>query len=166
LRLLRPACSVLLNIFLTHPFTTRSNPLGRPIFVREDREQPREFTSSNNNNGNSNGGNNNSSNSISNSNGGGGGGGSGNGCAVYVGNLSWEVKWQDLKDHMKQAGTVLHADVMEEPNGRSKGCGIVEYGNPKQAQHAIDVMSETELLGRQIFVREDRVGSGGGGGEC
>jgi RNA recognition motif-containing protein len=29
---------------------------------------------------------------------------------VYIGNLSWNVKWQDLKDHMKQAGNVVHAD--------------------------------------------------------
>jgi RNA recognition motif-containing protein len=35
------------------------------------------------------------------------------GCRVYVGNLSWNVKWQDLKDHMKQAGVVVHADGME-----------------------------------------------------
>lgn len=25
---------------------------------------------------------------------------------VYVGNLSWETEWQDLKDHMRQAGEV------------------------------------------------------------
>lgn len=29
---------------------------------------------------------------------------------VYVGNLSWDVEWQDLKDHMKRAGNVLYAD--------------------------------------------------------
>lgn len=32
------------------------------------------------------------------------------GFRVYVGNLSWNVKWQELKDHMKKAGTVVHAD--------------------------------------------------------
>lgn len=25
---------------------------------------------------------------------------------VYVGNLSWETEWQDLKDHMRTAGEV------------------------------------------------------------
>jgi RNA recognition motif. (a.k.a. RRM, RBD, or RNP domain) len=36
---------------------------------------------------------------------------------------------QDLKDHMRGAGgDVLHADVMTLPGGRSKGCGVVEYG--------------------------------------
>jgi RNA recognition motif-containing protein len=32
------------------------------------------------------------------------------GYRVYVGNLSWNVKWQELKDHMKKVGTVVHAD--------------------------------------------------------
>ena len=45
------------------------------------------------------------------------------GCKIYVGNLSWEVKWQELKDFFKPCGTVVRADVMEEPGGRSKGCG-------------------------------------------
>lgn len=40
-------------------------------------------------------------------------------CRVYVGNLSWSVKWQDLKDHMEAAGPVESATVLEW-NGRSK----------------------------------------------
>lgn len=92
---------------------------------------------------------------------------------VYVGNLSWETAWQDLKDHMKAAGNVARADVMLEPNGRSKGCGIVEYATVEEANNAIVKLHNTELLGRLIFVREDRersasgtdnVNSGGGSG--
>jgi hypothetical protein len=26
------------------------------------------------------------------------------GCRVYVGNLSWDAAWQDLKDHMRGPG--------------------------------------------------------------
>jgi len=75
---------------------------------------------------------------------------------VYVGNLSWDVAWQDLKDHMRDAGEVLYAQVMTEPDGRSKGCGIVEYQTPQEAQDAIANLTDTELKGRMIFVREDR----------
>ena len=32
--------------------------------------------------------------------------------SVYVGNLSWDVNWQTLKDHFKSAGNVLRANVM------------------------------------------------------
>lgn len=85
---------------------------------------------------------------------------------VYVGNLSWDVAWQDLKDHMREAGEVLHAEVITEANGRSKGCGIVEYSTPEEAEEAIKTLTDTELKGRMIFVREDREHSSGstGGG--
>lgn len=75
---------------------------------------------------------------------------------VYVGNLSWDVAWQDLKDHMRQAGEVVHAEVITEFSGRSKGCGIVEYSSESEAQEAISSLTDTELKGRMIFVREDR----------
>ena len=39
---------------------------------------------------------------------------------VYVGNLSYDVKWHHLKDFMRQAGEVLYADVLLLPNGMSK----------------------------------------------
>lgn len=75
---------------------------------------------------------------------------------VYVGNLSWDVAWQDLKDHMRSAGEVVHAEVITEFTGRSKGCGIVEYATEAEAQEAISTLTDTELNGRMIFVREDR----------
>ena len=37
-----------------------------------------------------------------------------NGTKVYVGNLSWETSWQDLKDHFRTVGEVTHADVGRE----------------------------------------------------
>jgi len=83
---------------------------------------------------------------------------------VYVGNLSWEVAWQDLKDHMRGAGEVLFSEVMTSGDGRSKGCGIVEFATAEQAQEAIAQLNDTDLMGRMIFVREDREVSGGGGG--
>ncbi|XHG01510.1 hypothetical protein AWENTII_004888 [Aspergillus wentii] len=39
---------------------------------------------------------------------------------VYVGNLSYDVKWHHLKDFMRQAGEVIFADVLLLPNGMSK----------------------------------------------
>uniref|UniRef100_A0A7S4C666 RRM domain-containing protein n=1 Tax=Chrysotila carterae TaxID=13221 RepID=A0A7S4C666_CHRCT len=87
------------------------------------------------------------------------GGGVGAGQSLYVGNLAWDVSWQDLKDHFKSAGTVLHADVMMEADtGRSKGCGLVVFANARDAENAIATLHDSELKGRQIFVREDREG--------
>ena len=86
----------------------------------------------------------------------------------YVSNLPWECTWQDLKDHFASAGNVVYADVMSDETGRSKGCGIVEFERPDEALRAIGTMSNTNIGGRNISVREDRedreLGGGGGGG--
>ncbi|KAJ3202311.1 hypothetical protein HDU82_007447 [Entophlyctis luteolus] len=75
---------------------------------------------------------------------------------VYVGNLAYEVGWQDLKDYMRQAGDVVFADVLTLPGGRSKGCGVVEFATAEEAARAIRELNDTPLMGRQVFVREDR----------
>jgi len=75
---------------------------------------------------------------------------------VYVNNLTWETSWQELKDHFKQVGQVVRADILEEPNGRSKGCGIVEFQSPSDAIQAVESLNNSELNGRVIYVREDR----------
>lgn len=120
--------------------------MGRQIFVREDRE------ANSGNKGSGEGGDNKDNQSK----------------RVYVGNLSWDVAWQDLKDHMRDVGDVSYAEVMTDHDGRSKGCGIVEFSTVDGAKEAIEKLTDTELKGRMIFVREDREqgGSGfhGGGG--
>jgi len=77
---------------------------------------------------------------------------------VYVGNLSWQTSWQDLKDHMRKAGTVIFADVFLDEQGKSKGCGIVEYSQREEALEAIKMLTDTKIgnTDRPIFIREDR----------
>jgi len=75
---------------------------------------------------------------------------------VYVGNLSYDVKYGDLMEFMRGAGEVLFAEVLVTPTGVSKGCGIVEFATHDEAQRAIKELSETPLLGRPVFIREDR----------
>ena len=75
---------------------------------------------------------------------------------VFVSNLSWEVTWQDLKDHFKSVGEVLRADVILNEERRSKGCGTVEFSNAMVANQAIQLMNGTSLKGRTIYVREDK----------
>jgi RNA recognition motif-containing protein len=75
---------------------------------------------------------------------------------VYVGNLDHRVAWQDLGYHMSAAGDVMHATDMTKNDGRSKGFGIVEYRSVEGANAAVVRLNRTVLLGRQIFVREDR----------
>jgi len=87
-----------------------------------------------------------------------------NPCKVFVGNLSYDTTWKGLKDHFARAGNVEYAEVLEGPNGRSKGIGIVRFGTEEEALAAIDELTETDLDGREIFVRADRGGSAGKGG--
>eukprot|EP00531_Pseudo-nitzschia_arenysensis_P007146 CAMPEP_0116130994 /NCGR_PEP_ID=MMETSP0329-20121206/8774_1 /TAXON_ID=697910 /ORGANISM="Pseudo-nitzschia arenysensis, Strain B593" /LENGTH=454 /DNA_ID=CAMNT_0003625405 /DNA_START=56 /DNA_END=1420 /DNA_ORIENTATION=- len=77
------------------------------------------------------------------------------GCSVFVGNLRYETRWQALKDHMRKAGNVDSANILEAPNGRSKGCALITYQHPKEASRAIKELNETELEGRKIFVQPD-----------
>lgn len=75
---------------------------------------------------------------------------------VWVGNLNFETTWQELKDHFKAAGHVSHADIIVNPDGQSKGCGIVEFESPSDALRAISLLSNSKLDDRLIIVREDR----------
>ncbi|KAI0320586.1 RNA-binding domain-containing protein [Amylostereum chailletii] len=75
---------------------------------------------------------------------------------VYVGNLSYDVKYRDLMEFMRGAGEVLFAEVLVTPTGISKGCGIVEYASQEDSQRAVRELSEQPLLGRPVFIREDR----------
>ncbi|KAI1303908.1 hypothetical protein EDD11_005274 [Mortierella claussenii] len=88
---------------------------------------------------------------------------------VYVGNLSYDVKWTNLKDFMREVGPVAHADVLLNHDGRSKGCGVVEFQNAEDAKEAIRRLNDVVLMGRPVFVREDResesrIGFSGGRG--
>lgn len=55
-----------------------------------------------------------------------------------------------------QAGNVKFVDLFQEPGGRSKGCAVVEYETAQEAHAATRDLHDTDLMGRLIFVREDR----------
>ena len=89
---------------------------------------------------------------------------------LYVGNLAYSVRDEDLSQAFAQFGTVSSAKVMmDRDTGRSKGFGFVEMGSDAEAQAAINGMNGQSLDGRAIVVnearpREERPGGFGGGG--
>jgi hypothetical protein len=93
---------------------------------------------------------------------------------LYVGNLPYGVRDNDLEQAFSQFGSVTSAKVMmERDTGRSKGFGFVEMGSDAEAQAAINGMNGQSLGGRAIVVNEARPmeprpprtgGFGGGGG--
>ena len=96
---------------------------------------------------------------------------------LYVGNLPYSVRDEDLQQSFGQFGSVTSAKVMmERDTGRSKGFGFVEMGSDADAQAAINGMNGQPLGGRSVVVNEARpmearpprtgggFGGGGGGG--
>ena len=93
---------------------------------------------------------------------------------LYVGNLPYTVRDEDLQQAFGEFGAITSAKVMmERDTGRSKGFGFVEMGSDAEAQAAINGMNGQSLGGRSITVNEARPmearpprtgGFGGGGG--
>jgi cold-inducible RNA-binding protein len=99
---------------------------------------------------------------------------------LYVGNLPYTVRDEDLQQSFSAYGSVSSAKVMmERDTGRSKGFGFVEMGSDAEAQAAIEGMNGQSLGGRSLVVNEARPmearpprtggfggprGGGGGGG--
>ena len=95
---------------------------------------------------------------------------------LYVGNLPYSFRDEDLLNAFSQHGTVASAKVMmERDTGRSKGFVFVEMGNDAESQAAIAGMNGQQVGGRGLVVNEARpmearpprsggYGGGGGGG--
>ena len=76
---------------------------------------------------------------------------------LYVGNLPYSVRDNDLQQAFGPFGTVTSAKVMmERDTGRSKGFGFVEMGSDAEAQAAINGMNGQPLGGRSLVVNEAR----------
>ena len=99
---------------------------------------------------------------------------------LYVGNLPYTVRDEDLQQSFSAYGSVNSAKVMmERDTGRSKGFGFVEMGSDAEALAAVEGMNGQSLGGRSLVVNEARPmearpprtggfggprGGGGGGG--
>ena len=92
---------------------------------------------------------------------------------LYVGNLPYSFRDDDMHQAFSQFGSITSAKVMmERDTGRSKGFGFVEMGNDAEAQAAIKGMNGQSMGGRDLVVNEarpmearpPRSGGGGGGG--
>ncbi len=76
---------------------------------------------------------------------------------LYVGNLPYSVRDDDLQQAFSEFGSVNSAKVMmERDTGRSKGFGFVEMGSDAEAQAAINGMNGQSLGGRSVTVNEAR----------
>jgi cold-inducible RNA-binding protein len=88
---------------------------------------------------------------------------------LYVGNLTYAMRDDDLRNLFAEFGDVMSAKVMmDRDTGRSKGFGFVEMGSADAAQAAIRGLHDKSVDGRAMVVnearpREERPAFGGGG---
>lgn len=76
--------------------------------------------------------------------------------SVYVGNLPWSAKWQDLKDICQEYGNVAYAEIALKKNGQSDGYGTVRFDNAEAAQNCIDNLGGQNYDGRILTARLDK----------
>merc|ERR1719487_2749361 len=67
---------------------------------------------------------------------------------VYVSGVPFSAEWQELKDHMKQAGTVEFCSILDNGWGKSRGVGCVRYSTPEEAQNAIASLDGSTMTGK------------------
>ena len=76
---------------------------------------------------------------------------------IYVGNLSWNLKDQDLSNLFATHGEVASAKIVTDKfTNRSKGFGFVEMPDDAAAQKAVDALNGTEIGGRAVVVNQAR----------
>ena len=76
---------------------------------------------------------------------------------LFVGNLSWNVRDEELKEAFAPHGTVEEAVViMDRMKNRSKGFGFVTMSTEEEAQKAMEALNGQEIDGRAVNVSEDR----------
>eukprot|EP00798_Chlamydomonas_sp_ICE-L_P013182 gene13182-30668_t len=78
-----------------------------------------------------------------------------------VGNISWEVDEQQLKDILTEVGSVKSLRLMvDKESGKPKGFGFCEFYDKNTAESAVRNLHGHEIGGRQLRVNYADEGSG------
>lgn len=84
---------------------------------------------------------------------------------LYVGNLSFNVTEEDLRELFAKYGEVTSVSLLKDKfSGRSRGFAFVELANNEEADKAISELNGQDLQGRALRIDEARQSEGGGGG--
>jgi RNA recognition motif-containing protein len=81
---------------------------------------------------------------------------------LYVGNLSYDITEDGLKEKFTEAGTVVAVDMIKDRDtGRMKGFAFVTMSNQEEAENAIKMFNGKMLDNRELKVniarpREER----------
>ena len=76
---------------------------------------------------------------------------------LFVGNLSYQTRENDLQDYFSQAGSVASVNLMMDKfTGKSRGFAFLEYATPEEAAKAIEMFHRKDFQGRPLTVNVAR----------
>jgi RNA recognition motif-containing protein len=74
---------------------------------------------------------------------------------IYVGNLSYNVRENDLREAIAEYGQVDSCKlIIDRETRKSKGFAFVEMPNDDEAKNVISELNGAEYEGRQMVVKE------------
>uniref|UniRef100_A0A8D2MSX0 Myelin expression factor 2 n=1 Tax=Zonotrichia albicollis TaxID=44394 RepID=A0A8D2MSX0_ZONAL len=78
---------------------------------------------------------------------------------VFISNIPYDMKWQAIKDLMREkVGEVTYVELFKDAEGKSRGCGVVEFKDEEFVKKALDTMNKYDLSGRPLNIKEDPEG--------
>jgi RNA recognition motif-containing protein len=76
---------------------------------------------------------------------------------LFVGNISFKMNEDDLKDLFSQSGTVVSVAIpTDRETGRKRGFAFVEMENQEEADAAIETFNGKTIEGREIIVNPSK----------
>ncbi|KAG8038759.1 hypothetical protein G9C98_000314, partial [Cotesia typhae] len=82
---------------------------------------------------------------------------------IYVSNIPYDFRWQDLKDLFRtEVGKVAHVELFTDENDKPRGCGIVEFEDSDSVKVAVEKMHRFDIKGQDRFRDSSRSNAGRG----
>uniref|UniRef100_A0AC34QL34 RRM domain-containing protein n=1 Tax=Panagrolaimus sp. JU765 TaxID=591449 RepID=A0AC34QL34_9BILA len=76
---------------------------------------------------------------------------------VYLNNLPFDLKWNDLKDIIRQeVGESAYVEFVDDEQGKFKGAAVLDFENRSAAHKAVEVLHRMDVRGRNITAKEIR----------
>jgi len=76
---------------------------------------------------------------------------------IYIGNLNYRVREEDLKNKLAEFGEVESVKIVKDrETGRSKGFAFAEMPDEEAARKVIAELDQQEFEGRPMYVKEAR----------
>ncbi len=76
---------------------------------------------------------------------------------MYVGNLSYEMSEENLRNEFAEYGEVKSAKIItDRDTGRSRGFGFVEMNSDGEGKKAMEALNGKDFEGRELVVNEAR----------